>query len=36
MEDNETRVALFYGRIIVVCLGIIVAFWQLDVEVPVI
>jgi hypothetical protein len=34
MNDNETKVALFYGRIIVACLAIIVAFWQLDVDLP--
>lgn len=36
MDDNETRVALLYGRIIVGCLAVLVALWQLDVEVPVI
>jgi hypothetical protein len=34
MNDNETKVAVLYGRIIVACLAILVAFWQLDVEVP--
>lgn len=39
MDDfgpNETKVAILYGRIIVACLAILVAFWQLDVDVPVI
>ncbi len=36
MDDNETKVAVLYGRIIVGCLAILVAFWQLDVELPVI
>lgn len=36
MDENETKVAVLYGRIIVACLAILVAFWQLDVEVPVI
>ncbi len=36
MDDDETRVALLYGRIIIACLAVLVAVWQLDVEVPVI
>lgn len=36
MDDNETKVSLLFGRIIVCCLAILVAFWQLDVKVPVI
>ncbi len=36
MDDNETKVAVLYGRIIVACLAILVAFWQLDVDLPVI
>lgn len=36
MNDNETRVALLYGRIIIGCLAVLAALWQLDVEIPVI
>ncbi len=36
MDENETKIAVLYGRIIVACLAILVAFWQLDVTVPVI
>ena len=36
MDSDEKQVALLYGRIIVACLAILVAVWQLDVEVPVI
>lgn len=36
MNDNETKVALFYGRIIIACLAIIIAFYGLDVPIPVI
>ncbi len=36
MDDNETKIAVFYGRIIVACLAILVALWQLEVDVPVI
>ena len=36
MDDNETKVAVLYGRIIVACLAMLVALWQLEVEVPVI
>jgi hypothetical protein len=36
MNDNETKVAVLYGRIIIACLAVLVAAWQLDVEVPVI
>lgn len=36
MNDNETKVAVLYGRIIIACLAVLVAVWQLDVEVPVI
>lgn len=36
MDDNETKVAVLYGRIIIACLAVLVAVWQLDVEVPVI
>lgn len=36
MDDNETKIAVLYGRIIVACLAILVAFWQLDVDLPVI
>ena len=36
MDDNETKIAVLYGRIIVACLAILVATWQLDVELPVI
>jgi len=36
MNDNETKVAVLYGRIIIACLAVLVAAWQLDVEIPVI
>ena len=36
MDQDETKVALLYGRIIIVCLAVLVAVWQLDVEIPVI
>ncbi len=36
MDDNETKVATLYGRIIVACLAILVALWQIDVDLPVI
>ena len=36
LDDNEVQVATLYGRIIIACLAILVAFWQLDVPVPVI
>jgi hypothetical protein len=36
MDDNETKIAVLYGRIIVACLAILVALWQLEVDVPVI
>ena len=36
MDDNEQKIAVLYGRIIIACLAILVAFWQLEVEVPVI
>ena len=36
MDDNEVKVAVLYGRIIVACLAILVATWQLDVNVPVV
>jgi hypothetical protein len=36
MNDNETKVAVLYGRIIIACLAVLIAVWQLDVEVPVI
>ena len=36
MDDNETKVAVLYGRIIVAALAILIATWQLDVPVPVI
>jgi hypothetical protein len=36
MDDNETKIAVLYGRIIVACLAILVAAWQLDVTVPVV
>ncbi len=35
LDENETRVALLYGRIIILCLTVLVAFWQLDVDIPV-
>ncbi len=36
MDDNETKIAILYGRIIVASLAILVATWQLDVDLPVI
>jgi hypothetical protein len=36
MDDNETKVAVLYGRIIIACLAVLVAAWQLDVDIPVI
>ena len=36
MDENETKVALLYGRIIVAALAILVATWQLDVTLPVV
>jgi hypothetical protein len=36
MDDNETKIAILYGRIIVASLAILVALWQLEVDVPVI
>jgi hypothetical protein len=36
MDDNETKIAVLYGRIIVACLAILVATWQLDVDIPVV
>ena len=36
MDDNEQTIAVLYGRIIIACLAILAALWQLDVVVPVI
>jgi hypothetical protein len=36
MDDNEQKIAVLYGRIIIACLAVLVAVWQLDVTVPVI
>ncbi len=36
MDSDEKQVALLYGRIIIASLAILVAVWQLDVEIPVI
>ncbi len=36
MDDNETKIALVYGRIIIACLAILVSAWHLDVELPII
>jgi hypothetical protein len=36
MDDNETKIATIYGRIIIACLAILVALWQIDVELPVV
>lgn len=36
MDSDEAKVALLYGRIIIACLAVLVATWQLDVELPVI
>ena len=36
MDDNETKVAILYGRIIIACLAVLVAAWQLDVDIPVV
>lgn len=35
LSPDETRVALLYGRIILACLAVLVATWQLDVQIPV-
>lgn len=34
MDEDETKVAVLYGRIIVACLAVLIAVWQLPVEVP--
>ncbi len=34
MDPDETRVALLYGRIILACLAVLIATWQLDVDIP--
>ncbi len=34
LDDNETRVALLYGKIIVACLAILISVWQLDIPLP--
>ncbi len=34
MDADETRVALLYGRIILACLAVLIATWQLDVDIP--
>jgi hypothetical protein len=36
MDDNETKVAVLYGRIIVACLAVLAALYGLDVPLPVI
>ena len=36
MDDNETKVSLLFGRIIIACLAILVALWQIDVDLPVV
>ncbi len=36
MDDNETKIATLYGRIIIACLAILVALWQIDVDLPVV
>lgn len=36
MNADESKVAVLYGRIIVTCLAILIATWQLDVPIPVI
>ena len=36
MDDNEQKIAVLYGRIIIACLAVLVAVWQLDVTIPVI
>jgi len=36
MDPDETKVALLYGRIIIASLAVLVAAWQLDVDIPVI
>ena len=36
MDDNETKIATLYGRIIIASLAILVALWQIDVDLPVV
>ncbi len=36
MDDNEQKIAVLYGRIIIACLAVLVAVWQLDVTIPVV
>lgn len=36
MDENETKVATLYGRIILACLAVLIAMWQLPVDLPVI
>lgn len=35
LSPDETRVALLYGRIIILCLAVLAAVWQLEVDIPV-
>ena len=34
LSDDDTKIALLYGRIIIMCLAVLVATWQLDVDIP--
>ena len=36
LDENETKVAVLYGRIIVACLAILISLYGLDVPLPVI
>ncbi len=36
MDENEVKVATLYGRIILACLAVLIAVWQLDVELPIV
>jgi hypothetical protein len=36
MDENETKIAVLYGRIIVACLAILISIHQLDVPLPVV
>lgn len=34
LSEDETKVALLYGRIIIMCLAVLAATWQLDLDIP--
>ena len=36
MDDNETKVSLLFGRVILACLAVLAALHGLDVQLPVI